>query len=50
MNEDKNIMFLGNIYPTKTRKNPNQGSTYDPEGIAPTLNCKGGQPGTVYFN
>jgi len=50
MNEDKNIMFLGNIYPTKTRKNPNQGRVYDPKGIAPTLNCKGGQPGTVYFN
>lgn len=42
MNEDKNIMFLGNIYPTKTRKNPNQGRVYDPKGIAPTLNCKGG--------
>ena len=42
MNEDKNIMFLGNIYPTKTRKNPNQGRVYDPEWIAPTLNCKGG--------
>lgn len=37
MNEDKNIMFLGNIYPTKTRKNPNQGRVYDPKGIAPTI-------------
>jgi hypothetical protein len=42
MNEDKIIIFVGNICPTKTRKNPNQGRVYDPIGIAPTLNCKGG--------
>ena len=33
MNEDKNIIFLGNVFPTKTRKNPNQGRVYSPEGL-----------------
>ena len=42
MNEDKEILFLGNIFPTKTRANPNQGRVYSPDGLAPTLNCKGG--------
>lgn len=42
MNEDAQIKFLGNIFPTKTRTNPNQGRVYDPEGIAPTLNSNGG--------
>lgn len=28
--------------PTKTRTNPNQGRVYDPHGISPSLNCKGG--------
>jgi len=37
-----NIMFLGNIYPTKTRANPNQGRVYHPDGLSPTLNCSGG--------
>lgn len=37
-----NIEFLGNIFPTSTRKNPNQGRVYSPYGLAPTLNCKGG--------
>ena len=36
------IMFLGNIFPTKTRKNPNQGRVYNPSGISPTLNCTAG--------
>ena len=36
------IIFLGNIFPTKTRTNPNQGRVYHPDGLAPTLNCKGG--------
>ena len=42
MNEDTGIVFLGNIYPTKNRANPNQGRVYHPDGLAPTLNCKGG--------
>lgn len=36
------IIQLGNICPTKTRVNPNQGRVYSPEGISPTLNCCGG--------
>ena len=36
------IKQIGNIRPTKTRKNPNQGRVYDPDGIAPTLHCCGG--------
>lgn len=39
---DAEILFLGNIYPTAYRTNPNQGRCYAPEGLAPTLNCKGG--------
>lgn len=42
VNEDIGIIFLGNIYPTKNRVNPNQGRVYHPDGLAPTLNCKGG--------
>lgn len=42
MNKDIEIIFLGNIYPTKNRANPNQGRVYHPDGLAPTLNCKGG--------
>lgn len=36
------IIQVGNCKPTKTRENPNQGRIYDPVGLAPTLNCKGG--------
>lgn len=50
MNEDTGIVFLGNIYPTKNRANPNQGRVYHPDGLAPTLNCKGGKFGTVYID
>ena len=39
---DEGIKFLGNIFPTKNRLNPNQGRVYDPDGLAPTLNCNGG--------
>lgn len=39
---DAEIMFLGNICPTKNRANPNQGRVYDPNGIAPCLNTVGG--------
>ena len=36
------VCQLGNVFPTKTRKNPNQGRVYDSRGIAPTINCMGG--------
>lgn len=42
MNEDAGIIFLGNVFPTKTRKNPNQGRVYSSSGIAPCLNTAGG--------
>nr|DAD81089.1 MAG TPA: Cytosine specific methyltransferase [Siphoviridae sp. ctq1q8] len=32
------VKQIGNCMPTSTRKNPNQGRMYDPEGIAPCLN------------
>lgn len=36
------IMQLGNVFPTKTRSNPNQGRVYSIIGISPSLNCMGG--------
>lgn len=42
MNEDAGIIFLGNVFPTKTRKNPNQGRVYSSSGIAPCLNTARG--------
>lgn len=42
MNADKQIIQIGNVCPTKNRDNPNQGRVYDPLGISPSLNCKGG--------
>lgn len=36
------IRQIGNIRPTKTRENPNQGRVYDPNYIAPSLNTCGG--------
>lgn len=42
LNDDKQIIQIGNVCPTKTRANPNQGRVYDPHGISPSLNCKGG--------
>lgn len=42
MNNQMQIVFVGNICPTKTRANPNQGRVYSPCGIAPCLNCTGG--------
>lgn len=42
----KEIKWLGNVCPTKTRDNPNQGRVYDPCGISPTLSCISG----VIFN
>lgn len=29
------IIQVGNVCPTKTRSNPNQGRVYDPQGISP---------------
>ena len=36
MSENK-IIQLGNVMPTATRENPNQGRIYDTKGIAPTI-------------
>ena len=36
------VKQIGNVCPTKTRDNPNQGRVYDPDFMAPTLNCMGG--------
>ena len=36
------IKQLGNVFPTKTRDNPNQGLVYDENGLSPALNCMGG--------
>ncbi len=42
MKSNKDILWVGNVCPTKTRDNPNQGRVYDPMGACPSLNCKGG--------
>ena len=34
--------MVGNILPTWTRENPNQGRVYDVTGIAPAICCGGG--------
>lgn len=36
------IIQVGNCRPTKTRKNPNQGRVYSPDGLSPCLNTSGG--------
>lgn len=36
------IKQLCNVFPTKTRDNPNQGRVYDENGLSPALNCMGG--------
>ena len=36
------IKQLGNVFPTKTRDNPNQDRVYDENGLSPALNCMGG--------
>lgn len=36
------IVQLGNVTPTKTRANPNQGRVYDTRGLCPCLNSCGG--------
>ena len=35
--EEPQVKQIGNVCPTKTRDNPNQGRVYDKEGIAPAL-------------
>ena len=35
--EEPQVKQIGNVCPTKTRKNPNQGRVYDKDGIAPSL-------------
>ncbi len=32
MKSNKEILWVGNVCPTKTRDNPNQGRVYDPMG------------------
>ena len=36
------VIQLGNVLPTKTRDNPNQGRVSAPEGVATSLNCMEG--------
>ena len=38
MTKLEETVFIGNVFPTRTRDNPNQGRVYDPEGICPCLN------------
>ena len=35
--EEPQVKQIGNVCPTKTRKNPNQGRVYNKDGIAPSL-------------
>lgn len=47
------IIQVGNVCPTKTRSNPNQGRVYDPAGVCPTLSCMGGgnlEPHVIIYN
>ena len=37
MNNKKKILWVGNICPTVTRSNPNQGRVYDPLCLSPTI-------------
>lgn len=50
-NSENLIIWLGNVCPTKTRDNPNQGRVYSTDGVAPTLNSMlGGQSSTYGFD
>lgn len=40
--EDIEVKQIGNVCPTKTRDNPNQGRVYDTDGLAPALTTMGG--------
>lgn len=40
--EESQVKQIGNVCPTKTRSNPNQGRVYDKDGIAPALTTMDG--------
>lgn len=40
--EEPEVKQIGNVCPTKTRDNPNQGRVYDTDGLAPALTTMGG--------
>lgn len=40
--EEPQVKQIGNVCPTKTRSNPNQGRVYDKDGIAPALTTMDG--------
>ena len=42
MQDNNQIIWLGNVCPTRTRDNPNQGRVYDINGYAPTINIMSG--------
>lgn len=44
------IKRLGNILPTSTRDNPNQGRVYDTKGIAPAITSGGGTVPCIIIN
>ena len=41
-NKSKDIIWIGNICPTNTRDNPNQGRVYSIFGLCPSINCMSG--------
>lgn len=43
MKLNKEILWVGNVLPTKARDNPNQGRAHDLLGACSSLNCKGGR-------
>lgn len=44
------IKRLGNILPTSTRDNPNQGRVYDTKGVAPAITSGGGTVPCIIVN
>ena len=42
VSEDPKVKQIGNLFPTKTRDNPNQGRLYDTDGLSPTLGAMQG--------
>lgn len=50
INNSNEIHQVGNVFPTITRDNPDQGRVYCPDGICGTLTCMEGgnrQPFTI---
>lgn len=46
MEKKLEVRQIGNVMPTSTRDNPNQGRVYDVDGLCPTLtNISGGVEG-----